>query len=699
MVEEKNGSPYNTKESAGNGALFYGRETIFPWIQAALLQAVPESGPQHPVILAGPRHIGKTSILKQIEDGKLNPPYTALYINLADLATNGVSEFLWGIATTAVTQLNKRHIDLQPLKHAQFVGDPFNAFREQLLLPATVALKETHPVTADGRASGKLLFLFDNLQALIQPAQPHSSSADIFKELHNQIYKNHLAACLFTYENSADPLPETGFNDAQIYEVGPLSTEATIEMVRQPVPYKIFKNVAEYIASLTQNKPYETQLICQALYQRQQNLNLGFITVADVKAVHYAIQDSQQHYSEFNKESPIFQISKRSSSFQTIHRGGRPAFWQQRRFLGILLLLLIATAVITAVPTLTAKSWPAHIAGLGGDGSSPQQIPTFSAPATAQIVVIVESPTPQPTATLTLTPAASASPRPSATATPSNTPTITPTPKPTILAQSFTRQLDQMPMHLIPSGSFMMGSEDNDFEAGLDERPLHEVFLDTFYMDQYEVSVDQYTTLLNRLGTYKNSCDRFDCISPRNVAGFTTFMVEEDLGDGTVQYNPVAGYGDYPMNHVSWYGASVYCQFVGGRLPTEAEWEYAARSSDGRLFPWGNNPPNPERAIYQSESFENLKPVDALPAGASPFGLYAMAGSVWEWTADWYDESYYAESPSNNPAGPENGINKVIRGGGWPNNNERDRIRSANRSTLAPDFFSSTTGFRCAYDP
>jgi formylglycine-generating enzyme required for sulfatase activity len=117
------------------------------------------------------------------------------------------------------------------------------------------------------------------------------------------------------------------------------------------------------------------------------------------------------------------------------------------------------------------------------------------------------------------------------------------------------------------------------------------------------------------------------------------------------------------------------------------------------MYPWGDNPPNPDRAVYQSESFENLKPVDALPDGVSPFGLYAMAGSVWEWTADWYDESYYEQSPTHNPTGPENGINKVIRGGGWPYNNERDRIRSANRSTLVPDFFSSTTGFRCAYDP
>jgi formylglycine-generating enzyme required for sulfatase activity len=254
-------------------------------------------------------------------------------------------------------------------------------------------------------------------------------------------------------------------------------------------------------------------------------------------------------------------------------------------------------------------------------------------------------------------------------------------------------------MLLIPAGTFLMGSGDNDFPAGPDERPQHEVTLDAFYIDQYEVSVEQFAALLNRLGHYQGTCDGFDCGLPRHVAGYSSYLLEEDLGDGTVQYYALTGFADYPINHVSWYGASFYCQAMGGRLPTEAEWEYAARGTDGRIYPWGNEPPNKEKAVYQSESYDDLLPVDALPRGASPFGVYGMAGSMWEWVADWYDENFYAESVAENPTGPEMGLTKGIRGGAWPANNQKDRIRATNRSSLDPTFFSSTVGFRCVYEP
>jgi formylglycine-generating enzyme required for sulfatase activity len=263
------------------------------------------------------------------------------------------------------------------------------------------------------------------------------------------------------------------------------------------------------------------------------------------------------------------------------------------------------------------------------------------------------------------------------------------------------REQDGMVMVLIPAGTFIMGAAENDFISAPDERPRHEVRLSQFYMDKYEVNVEQYAAFLNRLGSYERACESVDCAWPKELAGYTSYLVRQDLGDGTVQYFPTTGFANYPINHVSWHGAKIYCESVGARLPTEAEWEYAARGTDDRIYPWGNIQPEPggDRAIFQSESYDDLMPVDALPNGASPFGIFGMAGSLWEWTADWYRETWYAESNISNPTGPEMGFARVIRGGAWPFNNQSDRIRATNRSSLTPDFISSAVGFRCVRDP
>ncbi len=254
-------------------------------------------------------------------------------------------------------------------------------------------------------------------------------------------------------------------------------------------------------------------------------------------------------------------------------------------------------------------------------------------------------------------------------------------------------------MILIPGDTFVMGAEENSVVAGPDEKPQHQVTLDSFYIDKYEISVAQYAAFLTQLGAYEAACAGYDCALPRELVGGTSYLSAQDLGDGTVQYTAITGFANYPANHISWYGANAYCEWTGGRLPTEAEWEYTARGTDGRIYPWGNKSPDQTLAVFQSEDFDNLKPVDALPDGASPFGVFGMAGSVWEWVNDWYDERYYQNSPAINPFGPETGLTRTIRGGGWPQNNEADRIRSTNRSALAPQFISGIVGFRCAQTP
>ncbi|MDF0665087.1 MAG: SUMF1/EgtB/PvdO family nonheme iron enzyme [Nitrospira sp.] len=262
----------------------------------------------------------------------------------------------------------------------------------------------------------------------------------------------------------------------------------------------------------------------------------------------------------------------------------------------------------------------------------------------------------------------------------STTPAPSPPPpaataKPEVQSITLAREItgkDGAPMVLIPAGEFWMGSPDS--EGRKDEHPRHQIYLDGFYMDKFEVTVARYTEFVRA----KN----------RPKPGYW------DQVDSSKHWNlPVVG--------VNWDDAKAYCEWAGKRLPTEAEWEKAARGTDGRTYSWGNEGPtarlaNFAKGLTTRAYKEGLAPVDSYEAGNSPYGLHHMAGNVWEWTADWYDETYYIKSPARNPTGPASGLFRVVRGGSW--SYEPDVLRSAYRHKDLPTSRSDSIGFRCAQD-
>ncbi|MBI4389309.1 MAG: SUMF1/EgtB/PvdO family nonheme iron enzyme [Nitrospinae bacterium] len=244
-------------------------------------------------------------------------------------------------------------------------------------------------------------------------------------------------------------------------------------------------------------------------------------------------------------------------------------------------------------------------------------------------------------------------------------------------------------MVLVPQGNFIMGFDDeNDMEWGdVDEGPVHQVYLDTYWIDLHEVSAAEYADFLN-----ERPAD-----SGRHIRVEADTTIE--TADGRFRARP--GLEDYPANRATWHGADAYCRWRGKRLPTEAEWEKAARGDDGRIFPWGNRHPDPETVTYRRPfaelGFKAMEPVNGMEKGQSPYGLRHMAGNVWEWVADWFDDDYYRKSPAKNPAGPKTGLTKVLRGGNWYY--KAYYMRTTYRFNDVPGATKVWQGFRCAKSP
>ena len=243
-------------------------------------------------------------------------------------------------------------------------------------------------------------------------------------------------------------------------------------------------------------------------------------------------------------------------------------------------------------------------------------------------------------------------------------------------------------MIYIPAGEFTMGST----SGGADEQPVHTVYLDAYYIDKYEVTKEEYAIFLNesmQTGDIQVGSDRVT--KDGNVLILINNTTSE-ISYNSNQFVVDNGKEKYPVVHLTWYGADAYAKHHGKRLPTEAEWENAARGTDQRNYPWGNEIPTSEHCNFNGP----LLPVGQyIPKGDSPYGCTDMAGNVWEWCNDLYDADYYSISPANNPQGSTNGVYRVIRGGSWRDGTNKTNLRTANRHTVGQTSPHDNVGFRC----
>jgi formylglycine-generating enzyme required for sulfatase activity len=234
---------------------------------------------------------------------------------------------------------------------------------------------------------------------------------------------------------------------------------------------------------------------------------------------------------------------------------------------------------------------------------------------------------------------------------------------------------DGSTMVYVPAGEFTMGSPEG--EGNDDEHPQHTAYLSEFWIDQTEVTNEQYGRCVA-----SGECEASE-------------YADDDLFNGA----------DQPVVGVSWHDSKAYCEWAGKQLPTEAQWEKATRGTDGRKYPWGNIfdgsklnfcDANCDIGLKDSDAddgYQYTAPVGSYPAGASPYGVLDMAGNVWEWCQDRYDEDYYADSPQSDPRGPNSGENRVVRGGSW--RSYEGGVRAAFRGGGGPVGREHFLGFRC----
>jgi formylglycine-generating enzyme required for sulfatase activity len=297
---------------------------------------------------------------------------------------------------------------------------------------------------------------------------------------------------------------------------------------------------------------------------------------------------------------------------------------------------LISLVVLLALATSCGGG------GTPAPGPTGEETPSEAAVATPTLIQIVPTPTPKPLP-------------------PTPTPAPTPTPVPTGVEAPTAPPVAEM-MVEIPAGEFTMGNDVGDD----DEKPAHTVTLEAFEMDMFEVTNADFARFVEETG-YQTEAEK------AGESGWRAYAEGKD---------------NYPVVKVTWNDADAYCQWAGKRLPTEAEWEKAAKGPEGFLYPWGNEW-DPAKTNAKESGFRGTVAVGSFPEGASPYGVFDMAGNVWEWTADWY-QPYPGSTYQSAYFGEKF---KVTRGGGWFQ--DADLVATSNRSATDLSAANDDLGFRC----
>jgi formylglycine-generating enzyme required for sulfatase activity len=238
--------------------------------------------------------------------------------------------------------------------------------------------------------------------------------------------------------------------------------------------------------------------------------------------------------------------------------------------------------------------------------------------------------------------------------------------KPAVTTKQQIASKDGMVLIYVPAGKFIMGT---NIKNVIQSNPKRQVYVSAFWIDRTEVSNAMYARCVK-----DGKCD-----PPINPRGKNHYYDSH--------------FANYPVVYVRWSDAVAYCLWADRRLPSEAEWEKAARGTDGRAYPWGNNDPNPSLLNYNN-NIGGLMPVDSYPSGAGPYGVLNMAGNVREWVNDWYDVHYYLQMAINNPVGPSGGKERTLRGGAFDDTVRQ--ITTYNRFSHWPWSAGNDRGFRCA---